>query len=61
MVSDIADAIGYWATVCEDLTMPNKYLSTLEEINCKYLEDIAKKYLDPQKLSISLLLPKGEN
>ena len=61
MVSDIADAIGYWTTVVEDISVANKYLSTLDEIDCKYLEDIAKKYLSPEKLSVSLLLPKGEN
>ncbi len=61
MVSDIADAIGYWSTVVEDINMANKYLATLEEIDCKYLEDISKKYLSPEKLSVSLLLPKGEN
>ena len=61
MVSDIADAIGYWSTVVEDIDMANKYLATLEEIDCKYLEDIANKYLTPEKLSVSLLLPKGEN
>ena len=61
MVSDIADAIGYWMTVVEDVSVANKYLETLAEINCKYLEDIAKKYLNPNKLSTSLLLPKGEN
>ena len=60
MVSDIADAIGYWMTVCEDLTLADKYLSVLDEIDCNYLEEIAKRYLSPQKLSISLLLPKGE-
>ena len=61
MVSDIADAIGYWMSVCEDITLANKYLDTLNEIDCKYLEEIAKKYLSKEKLSISLLLPKGEN
>ena len=61
MVSDIADAIGYWSTVVEDIDMANKYLATLAEIDCKYLEDIANKYLNPEKLSVSLLLPKGEN
>lgn len=61
MVSDIADAIGYWATVGEDISMANKYLTTLDEIDCKYLEDISKKYLSPEKLAISILLPKGEN
>lgn len=61
MVSDIADAIGYWMSVVEDVSVANKYLETLDEIDCKYLEDISKKYLSPEKLSISLLLPKGEN
>ena len=61
MVSDIADAIGYWMSVVEDVSIANEYLKTLEEIDCKYLEDISKKYLAPEKLSISLLLPKGEN
>ena len=61
MVSDIADAIGYWMTVVEDVSVANKYLETLNEIDCKYLEDLAKKYLNPEKLSVSLLLPKGEN
>ena len=60
MVSDIADAIGYWMTVVEDVAMANKYLAVLDEIDCEYLQDIAKKYLAPEKLSISLLLPKGE-
>ena len=31
MVSDIADAIGYWMTVVEDVTLADKYLSTLNE------------------------------
>lgn len=61
MVSDIADAIGYWSTVVEDISTANRYLSTLDEIDCKYLEEISKKYLNPDKVSISLLLPKGEN
>ncbi|MBR5305053.1 MAG: insulinase family protein [Candidatus Gastranaerophilales bacterium] len=61
MVSDIADAIGYWMTVVEDVSIANQYLKTLEEIDCKYVEDISKKYLNPEKLSTSLLLPKGEN
>ena len=61
MVSDIADAIGYWMTVVEDIKVAIEYFKTLNEIDCKYLEDIANKYLNPEKLSVSLLLPKGEN
>lgn len=61
MVSDIADSIGYYATVCEDISLAHKYLSTLEEIDCEYLGNIAKKYLNSANVSTSLLLPKGEN
>ena len=63
MVSDIADAIGYWMTVCDDVSLANKYLDILNEIDCSYLEGIAKKYLAPEKVSVSMLLPedlKGE-
>ena len=58
MVSDIADTIGYYMTVCENIKYPNKYLDVLEKIDCKYLERIAKKYLNPKNVSISLLLPE---
>jgi len=61
MVSDIADSIGYWVSVCDDISLANKYLETLEEIDCQYLEEIAQKYLKPEMVSVSLLLPKGEN
>jgi len=61
IVSDVADIIGYYATVCEDVSLANKYLSTLDEIDCSYLQEIAKKYLNPDVMSMSLLLPKGEN
>ena len=59
-VSDIADSIGYYMTVCEDLKPAEEYLSTLEEINTEYLSEIAKKYLNKYACSTSVLLPKGE-
>ena len=61
MVSDIADMIGHYSTVIEDIGQADKYLKTLEKIDSKYLEKIAKKYLNPKYMSVSLLLPKGEN
>lgn len=60
MVADIADSIGYWMSVCDDITLADKYISTLETIDTKYLEDIAQKYLNPENVSVSLLLPKGD-
>ena len=59
LVADIADSIGYWVSVCDDITLADKYISTLEEINCAYLEEIAKKYLNPDFSGISLLLPSS--
>ncbi len=60
MVADIADSIGYWMTVCDDISLAAKYLPMLEEIDCDYLQEIAKKYLNPNKVSVSLLLPEGD-
>ena len=43
--------------------LKDKYLKTLEEIDCKYLQKIADKYLNPKYVSVSMLLPneyKGE-
>ncbi len=59
MVADIADTIGYYMTVCEDITLADKYLKVLDKIDCKYLEKIAKKYLNPKNVSVSMLLPKN--
>ena len=59
MVSDISDSIGYWVSVCDDIKLANKYLDTLNEIDCKYLQDIAIKYLNPDNVSVSLLLPNA--
>ena len=57
MVADIADSIGYWVSVCDDISLANKYLDVLDEIDCVYLEEIAHKYLNPEHMSVSLLLP----
>ena len=59
MVADIADSIGYWVSVCDDITLADKYLNTLNEIDCKYLEAIADKYLNPESVSVSMLLPNA--
>lgn len=60
MVSTIADAIGHYVTVLGDVELVDKFLKTLDEIDCNYIEEIAKKYLNPEFMSISLLLPEGE-
>lgn len=59
-VSDIADSIGYYMTVCEDLKPASIYLDTLNEIDTSYISQIASKYLNKDICSTCVLLPQGE-
>lgn len=59
-VSSIGEFIGQFMVVFDDLTLADKYLSILDEIDCKYLEDIAKKYLSKEYAAISILMPEKE-
>lgn len=60
-VSDIADTIGYYMTVCDSLEGASTYLKLLDEIDTNYMREIAKKYLRADICSISTLMPEGEN
>jgi len=57
-VSEIGETIGYYMTVCNDLTLVEDYLEVLEEISVEYLQEVAKKYLNINNASISVLLPE---
>ncbi len=57
-VSEIGDTIGYYMTVCEDLKLIEDYLKILDEISIEYLQEAAKKYLNINNASISVLLPE---
>ncbi len=57
-VSEIADTIGHYMTVMEDVALANEYLKVLNEIDVEYLENIVEKYLTKDKCSISVLMPK---
>lgn len=56
-VSDIGENIGYYITVCGDLKLIEDYLTDLENISIKDLEDTIKKYLPIEKAVISVLVP----
>lgn len=58
-VSEVADTIGHYMTVLEDISLANEYLNTLKEIDTAYLESVVKKYLTNDKCSISILMPKS--
>lgn len=57
-VSEIADTIGHYMTVMEDVALANEYLNVLNEIDTSFIENVVKKYLTNDKCSISILMPK---
>ena len=57
-VSDIGEEIGYYMTVCDDLSLAEQYLPTCDEIDIEYLKETAKKYLDLNHAVISILSPE---
>ena len=57
-VSEIGDTIGYYTTVCDDLKLVENYLLVLEKITIEDLQEAAKKYLNINNASISVLLPE---
>ena len=57
-VSEIGELIGYYMTVCDDLSMCSDYLSILENITVNDVQDTAKRYLDLNKATISVLMPE---
>lgn len=58
-VSEIGEAIGHCLTVCEDISCHVDYLKTLDGINLKQIQKTAEKYLNINKVSVSVLIPEG--
>lgn len=57
-VSDIAENIGYYMTVCNNLDLVEKYLEDLNEYTIEDANDVAKKYLNFQNSVTTVLLPE---
>lgn len=58
-VSDIGETIGYYMTVCDDLSLAEEYIPICESITTIDLQEAAKKYLDLNHVVISVLRPLG--
>ena len=58
-VSDIGETIGYYMTVCDDLSLAEEYIPICESITIEELKEAAKKYLDLNHVVISVLCPQG--
>lgn len=58
-VSEIAENIGYYMTVCNGLELVDEYLNTLKSIKIEDFQEAAKKYLDLNKATVSVLMPQN--
>jgi zinc protease len=56
-VSEIGEAIGHCLTVCEDISCHVDYLKTLDTLSIEFVQKTAKKYLNSNKATISILIP----
>ena len=57
-VSDIGETIGYYMTVCDDLSLAEEYIPICESITTEDLINAAKEYLDLNHVVISVLRPQ---
>ena len=57
-VSDIAENIGYYMTVCDDLDLAESYLQDLENYTLEEVNNTAKKYLQLENSVTTVLLPE---
>ncbi|MCR5260272.1 MAG: insulinase family protein [Candidatus Gastranaerophilales bacterium] len=59
-VSDIAETIGYYMTVCDDMEQVKQYIDVLENITVDDVKKFAKKYLILKKATFAVLLPEDK-
>ena len=58
-VSDIAETIGFYMTVCNKLECVEEYINVIEEITAEDIKETAKKYLEINHAVISVLMPES--
>jgi zinc protease len=57
-VSEIGESIGHYMTVCNDISGYTNYLHVLDTLTIEDIFEAARKYLDLNKVSISVLMPE---
>ncbi len=56
-VSDIAENIGFYMTVCNKLEYIEEYINVIDTITQDDIKEVAQKYINPNKATISVLMP----
>lgn len=59
-VSEIGETIGYYLTVCDDLSLFADYLKIMDSITVEDVQNAVKTYLNINKATISVLIPEKE-
>lgn len=58
-VSDIAETIGFYMTVCNSIECVEEYVKVIDEITLEDVKNAVTKYLNLNKAVISLLMPEN--
>ena len=58
-VSEIAESIGYYMTVCNSLQGCSEYINILNSITVEDIKEAANKYLDLNSYVLSILMPEN--
>lgn len=57
-VSDIAETIGFYMTVCNNLNCIEEYINIIDKITADDIQNTAKKYLNTDNAVIAVLMPE---
>ena len=57
-VSEIAESIGYYSTVCSDISKINEYLAVLKTITKDDVKKVIDEYLTIDKASVAIMMPE---
>ena len=58
-VSDIAENIGFYMTVCNKLEYVQDYIKVIDEITVEDVKETAKNFIDTSHATISILMPES--
>lgn len=57
-ISNISNELGYMAVVFEDVDFYDEYIELIKKVSAAEVQNVAKKYLDTEKMVISVLNPE---
>ncbi len=60
-VSNIASEMGYIKTIFDDISLYDTYITNIKKVTPKEVQSAAKKFLDPKKMAVSIILPQTFN